>query len=68
MAAAEAGASSSGDSVDLINKNNARRVLLGFLEHVPHAGCADTDEHLDKVRTGNRKERHAGFTGNSFGK
>jgi hypothetical protein len=38
------------DRVDLVHKDDARRVLLGLLEEVPDPGGADADEHLDKVR------------------
>src|SRR5689334_19808687 len=52
------------NGVDLVNKNDARRVLLALLEQIAHARRADADEHLDKVRTGNRKERYIRLAGN----
>ena len=48
--------------VDLVNKDNTRRVLLGLLEHVADAACTNTDEHLDKIRPGDGEERHTGLT------
>src|SRR6266852_5277485 len=42
------------DSVDFIDENNARRVLLALLEKVADAARAHTDKHLYEVRTGNR--------------
>src|SRR5690606_35542101 len=61
--AAEAGAALAADRVDLVDEDDARRVLLGLLEQIAHAGGADTDEHLDEVGTGDRVERHPGLTG-----
>ena len=55
------------DGVDLIDEDDARRLLLGLLEHVTHTGGTDTDEHLDEVRTGDAEERHLGFTGDRLG-
>ena len=59
MTAAEAGATMTSDRVDLIYEDDAGRVLLALHEQVAHARRADADEHLDEVRSGNRKERHA---------
>ena len=61
ITAAKAGAAMAADRVNLIDEDDARSVLLGLFEHVAHAACADADEHLDKVRTGDREERHIGF-------
>ena len=63
VAAAEAGAALAADRVDLVDEDDARRVLLGLLEQVAHAGGADADEHLDEVRAGDRVERHARLAG-----
>src|SRR5258708_4609923 len=49
------------DGVDLINKNNAGRVLLALHEEIAHPRRADADEHLDEIRTRDRKEGHPGF-------
>ena len=46
------------DGIDLIDEDDAGRVLLGLLEHVAHARGADADEHLDEVRSGDSEERH----------
>ena len=51
------------DRVDFVDEDDAWRVLLGLLEHVAHAACADADEHFDEVRTRDREERHIGFAG-----
>ena len=63
VAAAEAGAAMAADRVDLVDEDDAGRVLLRLLEHVAHARGADADEHLDEVGTGDREERHLGFAG-----
>ncbi len=51
------------DRVDLVDEDDAGRVLLGLLEHVAHPGRADAHEHLDEIRAGNGEERHARLTG-----
>ena len=65
--AAHAGAALPADGVDLVDEDDARRVLLGLLEQVAHPGGADADEHLDEVRAGDRVERHAGLAGDRAG-
>ena len=67
VAAAHAGAAVPADGVDLVDEDDRRRVGLGLLEQVAHAGGADTDEHLDEVRAGDRVERHAGLAGDGAG-
>ena len=61
VAAAEAGAAMTTDGVDLVDEDDAGRVLLALLEEVAHAGGADADEHLDEVRAADREERNVGF-------
>ncbi len=61
IAAAEAGAAVATDRVDLVDEDDAGRVLLRLLEHVAHARGADADEHLDEVRARNGEERHVRF-------
>ena len=46
------------DGVDLVNKDNGGRVLFRDVEEVTNTARADTDEHFDEVRTGNRIERN----------
>ena len=67
VAAAEAGATVAADGVDLVDEDDGRGVGLGLLEQVAHAARADTDEHLDEVRAGDRVERHAGLAGDGAG-
>jgi hypothetical protein len=67
VAAAEAGAALAADRVDLVDEDDARRVLLGLLEHVAHARRAHADEHLDEVGAGDREERHLGLAGDGLG-
>ncbi len=55
------------NSVDFVDENDARGVLLGLLEHIANTAGTNTDKHLDEVRTGNREERHLGFAGNRLG-
>ncbi|CDN45514.1 hypothetical protein BN871_HV_00060 [Paenibacillus sp. P22] len=67
MSAPEACAPLASDSVDLVDEDDARRVLLGVLEQVADAGCAYADEHLDEVRAGDAEERNSGFACDSAG-
>ncbi len=43
-------------------------MLLCGLEHVTHTRGADTDKHLDEVRSRNGEKRYARFAGNRAGK
>ena len=63
VAAAEAGAAMAADRVDLVDEDDAGRVLLALLEQVADARGADADEHLDEVRAADREERHVGLAG-----
>ena len=67
IAAAEAGAAVAADRVDLVDEDDAGRVLLRLLEHVAHAARADADEHLDEVGAGNGEERHVRLAGDGAG-
>src|SRR5205807_5378713 len=63
---AEPGTTVAADGVDLVDEDDARRVLLGLVEQVAHAAGADADEHLDELRPADAEERHAGLTGHRF--
>ena len=63
VTSAETGAAVTADSVDFVDKNDAGSILLALLEQVADAACADTDEHLDEIGTGNAEERNVGFAG-----
>ena len=63
VSTAEACATVTADRVDLVDEDDRRGVLLGLLEQVAHTARADTDEHLDEVRTGDRVEGNARLTG-----
>ncbi len=60
--AAHAVATVATDRVNLINENQAGRMLFPLLEHVADAGCADPDEHFHEVRSGDGKEGHIRLT------
>ena len=50
------------DSIEFVDKDNARSLFLCLLKHIAHSRRADTDKHLDKIRAGNREKRDLGFT------
>ena len=67
IAVAEAGAAMAADGVDLVDEDDARRRLLGLVEHVADAARADADEHLDEVRAGDGEEGNARLTRDGAG-
>ena len=44
--------------INLVDKDDARSLLLCLVEQVAHTRSADTHKHLHKVRTRNREEWH----------
>ena len=64
VTAAEPGPALAADGVDLINEDDAGRVLLGLVEQVADATRAHTDEHLDELRARDGEERHTRFARN----
>src|SRR5439155_5819655 len=67
MAASQASPTEPADGVDLVDEDDARRVLLALLEQVAHTGSAHAHEHLHEVRPADAEERHARFAGDRFG-
>ena len=51
MTAAETRAAMTTHRIDLVDEDDARRVLLALLEQIAHARGANADEHFNKVRT-----------------
>ena len=47
--------------VDLVDEDDAGRVLLALLEQIAHAARAHADEHLDEVRARDAEERDPGL-------
>ena len=66
VAATKSSAALTTHSINLINKDDARRVFLGLLKHVSNTRRTDADEHLNEIRTGDRKERYFRFARNCF--
>ena len=65
--AAEASAAVAANGVDFIDEHDAGRIALCLLKQIAHAAGAYAHEHFHKVGTGDREERHVGFTGHSLG-
>ena len=61
MTAADARTALAADRIDLIDKDNTRRILFGLVEQVSDSGRTDTDEHFHEIGTADRKERYARF-------
>src|SRR5262249_36573704 len=62
VAAAEAGAAVTPDRVDLVDEDDAGRVLLALVEQVADARRADADEHFDEIGAADREEGNVRFT------
>mmetsp|Transcript_2572 Transcript_2572/g.4000 ORF Transcript_2572/g.4000 Transcript_2572/m.4000 type:complete len:321 (-) Transcript_2572:551-1513(-) len=55
------------NGIDLINEDDARRVLLGLVEHITHTRSSNTNKHLYKFGTRNGDEWHTCLSSNSLG-
>src|SRR5210317_911231 len=64
MATTHTGATMTTDGIYFVDKDNARSILLALDEQVPDTAGTDTDKHLNKVGTRNRKEGHSRLAGN----
>lgn len=53
-------------SINLIDKDNAGRVLSGLGEEVANARRTDTNKHLNEVRARNAVERNRSFAGSGL--
>ena len=49
VAAAKASAAMPTNSIDLVDKDDARGILLALFEEVTHTRCANADKHFNKV-------------------
>ena len=61
MTAADARTALAADRIDLIDKDNTRRILFGLVEQVSDSGRTDTDEHFHEIGTADGEERYARF-------
>ena len=62
VAAAVLGIAAPADGVDLVDKNDAGRVLVGLLEEVTHTGSAYAYVQFDKVGSRQGEEGHVRFS------
>ncbi|CAB4667133.1 unannotated protein [freshwater metagenome] len=53
--------------INFIDKDNCGCICFGLLEKISHATSTNTHEHLNEVRSGNRKEWDSSLAGNSTG-
>ena len=67
MTATDASPPGTPHRIDFVDEDDARRVLLGLLEHVTDTAGADTHKHFHKVGAGNTEERHLGLARNGLG-
>src|SRR3972149_1325399 len=64
MTTAKTGTTMTANGVNFIDKDDTGRMLLGLLKHIAHTGGADTDKHLDEIRTRDCEKRDLGLTRN----
>src|SRR5690625_4126679 len=67
VATTVAAAAMATNGVNFVNKDDARCLFFGLIEHIPHSGGAHTDKHLHKVRARDGEKWHFGFPGDGFG-
>ena len=67
VSAAETRSPLAAHGVDLVDEDDARRVLLALFEQVAHPAGPDAHEHFDEVRAADGEEGNVGFPGDGAG-
>src|SRR5690606_22829403 len=67
VTATQTGATVATHGVDLVDEDDAGRMLLGLLEHVAHAAGTHANEHFDEVGTGDGEEGNLGLARHGLG-
>ena len=67
VSTAPAMSATASDSVNFVNKNEARCVFAGLFKHVTNTAGADTNEHFHEIRTADAEESGVSFAGNCLG-
>ena len=67
VAATDTGATGTAHRINLIDEDDAGRMLFGLLKHVTDTAGTNTHKHFHKVRAGNAEERHLGLPRNGLG-
>src|SRR4051794_33829126 len=53
---------SAAERIELVNEDDARRLLLGLREQIADTRGTDADEHLHELRAAEAEEGNLGFT------
>mmetsp|Transcript_29281 Transcript_29281/g.113541 ORF Transcript_29281/g.113541 Transcript_29281/m.113541 type:complete len:334 (-) Transcript_29281:802-1803(-) len=53
------------DSINFVDEDDARSVLLRLTEQISHTRCTHANEHFHKLGSRDGEERHSCFSGNS---
>src|ERR1019366_10752220 len=61
VSAAQACATMAAHGVNLVDEDDAGRILLALLEKVADSACAHAAEHLHEIRARDAEEGHVGF-------
>ena len=67
VTAAQTRAAMAAHGVDLVDKDDGRRGLLGLVKQIAHAAGAHAHEHLHKIRTGDGEKRRVRLAGHGLG-
>ena len=67
MTAAEPCSTQPAHCVDLVDEDDARRMLLALLKEISHTRGSDPDEHFDEVRPADAEERNPCFSRDGLG-
>ena len=54
------------DGIDFVDKYDTRSLFFCLAEKITDFGCAHSDKHLDKFRTGHGEERYVSLSGYCF--
>ena len=68
MSSAHTGSTSASNCIDLVNKYDGRRLLLGLLKQVTDTAGTHAHIHFHKVGAGNGEELHPCLSGGGSGK
>jgi len=67
MTTTQASSSLPTNGINFIYKNQAGRMFFSLIKEISDSGGTNSNKHLDKIRTTDRKERHISFTGHGSG-
>ena len=67
ITAAKTSAAMPPDRVNFVDKDDTWGIFLALFKHIAHTAGTNTNEHLNKIRSGDGKERHIGLASDGAG-